>query len=84
MKLGLKKGMAFLMFSEAVALITRLYEMGTLRVYNPVSRLQREFRLGYRSACLLARLLDTEGYWRRTIDLDGTHIAILAPIKNKT
>jgi hypothetical protein len=61
---------------RAAALVWRLQLSGHQRVANPVSRLQREFRLGYTHACYLAHQLVNDGIWTLTIDRDGTRHAL--------
>lgn len=76
-RLASQKRLADLPLSEAVSFLASLDEMDVLYVKNPISRLQRQFRLGYRSASLLASLLEQSGHWQRAIDTDGTHFALL-------
>lgn len=42
---------------------------------GPVSRLQREFRIGYSRACALAEALALDKYWRIELAEDGRRYA---------
>jgi hypothetical protein len=59
----------------AVAWIGRLRSRGQTHLFYPVSRLQREFRLGYVRACALADLLAHRGEWTIRFSTDGTRYA---------
>ena len=59
----------------ALAWIGRLRNRGQTHLFYPVSRLQREFRLGYGRACALADLLAQRGEWTIGYSTDGTRYA---------
>jgi hypothetical protein len=59
----------------AAAWIGRLRSRGQTYLFYPVSRLQREFRLGYGRACALADLLAQHGEWTIGFSTDGTRYA---------
>jgi hypothetical protein len=52
-----------------------LRSRGQTHLFYPVSRLQREFRLGYVRACALADLLAHRGEWTIRFSTDGTRYA---------
>jgi DNA segregation ATPase FtsK/SpoIIIE-like protein len=60
---------------EARQWVDRLRGRGTTVLVYPVSRLQREFRLGYARACALADCLAQRGEWTVAYDGGGTHYA---------
>ncbi|MDL2358147.1 MAG: hypothetical protein QFF03_23090 [Pseudomonadota bacterium] len=72
------------LFVAAVEFIGRRYiQHGRAVVYGPVSRLQREFLLGYREGCELVAMLAAEQVWRlsddahgalATLDFDSPHL----------
>lgn len=63
----------------AAAWIGRLRDRGQTHLFYPVSRLQREFRLGYGRACALADLLAQCGEWTIGFSNDGTRYARIEP-----
>jgi DNA segregation ATPase FtsK/SpoIIIE-like protein len=60
---------------EATEWVDRLRSRGTRVLEYPVSRLQREFSLGYSRACALAEQLAQRGEWTVGYDADGTRRA---------
>lgn len=60
---------------STLAWIGRLRNRGQTHLFYPVSRLQREFRLGYGQACALADLLAQRGEWTIRYSTDGTRYA---------
>lgn len=58
---------------QAVDWLGQLRQHGEMAVAQPVARLQRRFRLGYRNACALARWLHHDGHWSL-----GSHGATLS------
>jgi DNA segregation ATPase FtsK/SpoIIIE-like protein len=60
---------------EASQWVGRLRGRGTIILMHPVSRLQREFRLGYARACALADCLAQRGEWTITYNDGGTRLA---------
>lgn len=65
------------LYLRATDLIQRLRRNGQRSLVNPVSRLQREFRLGYGNACFLAARLARDGQWTLAVDKDGVRHAHL-------
>jgi hypothetical protein len=60
------------LFVAAVEFLGRCYvQHGRAVVYGPVSRLQREFLLGYRQGCELVATLAAEQVWRLSNDAQG-------------
>jgi hypothetical protein len=60
------------LFVAAVEFLGRRYiQHGRAVVYGPVSRLQREFLLGYREGCELVAALAAEQVWRLSDDAQG-------------
>ena len=60
------------LFVNAVEFLSRRYiRHGRAVVYGPVSRLQREFLLGYRQGCELVATLAAEQVWRLSDDAQG-------------
>jgi hypothetical protein len=57
---------------EATQWVDRLRGRGTGMLVHPVSRLQREFGLGYARACALAECLAQRGEWTIAFDDGGT------------
>jgi hypothetical protein len=57
---------------EASQWVHRLRGRGTGILVHPVSRLQREFGLGYSRACALAECLAQRGEWTIAYDDTGT------------
>jgi DNA segregation ATPase FtsK/SpoIIIE-like protein len=60
---------------EASEFVDRLRGRGTSVLVHPVSRLQREFGLGYARACALAERLAQRGEWTVAYDDHGTRHA---------
>lgn len=60
---------------EASQWVDRQRGRGTTILVHPVSRLQREFGLGYARACALADHLAQRGEWTVDYDEDGTRYA---------
>lgn len=63
------------LIDRAMAFLSRRYAHGEQVFAFPVSRLQREFRLGYRKACALAEALHATGSWRLRTRPNGTRYA---------
>lgn len=63
------------LLAQAVGLIDRLRGRGTTVLAYPVSRLQREFSLGYSRACALADQLAQRGEWTIGYSDDGVRYA---------
>ena len=65
------------LFTSAIAFMRARYlAHGHGVVHGPVSRLQREFLLGYRDALALAEALEEAGFWRIASSEDG-RVAVL-------
>jgi hypothetical protein len=60
---------------EARQWVDRLRGRGTTKLMYPVSRLQREFRIGYTRTCALADCLAQHGEWTIAYDENGTRYA---------
>ncbi|MBK4735233.1 hypothetical protein [Noviherbaspirillum pedocola] len=60
---------------QASAWIARLRQQQIHVLAGPVSRLQREFRLGYGRACALAQCLEQHGEWSLFVDGAGARSA---------
>jgi len=60
---------------DAMQWVDRLRGHGTAMLVYPVSRLQREFMLGYSRACALAGCLAQRGKWAIACDAAGTRFA---------
>jgi hypothetical protein len=67
------------LYLPAADLARRLHMSGQHSLTNPVSRLQREFCLGYSHACYLAHQLAEDGVWALAIDQDGARHALFRP-----
>lgn len=63
------------LLAEATQWVDRLRGRGTGILVYPVSRLQREFGLGYARACALADSLAQRGEWTIAYDDSGTRYA---------
>ncbi len=64
---------------QATAWIARLRHQQINLLAGPVSRLQREFRLGYGRACALAQRLEQHGEWTIFADGAGARSARIHP-----
>jgi DNA segregation ATPase FtsK/SpoIIIE-like protein len=64
---------------QVTAWIARLRQQQINVLAGPVSRLQREFRLGYRRACALAQRLEQHGEWTIFFDGAGARSARIHP-----
>jgi len=64
---------------QACAWIGALRESGDTVLPYPISRLQRQFRIGYGRSCALVHALAQRGEWRIVFDEDGTRFAHLNP-----
>ncbi len=64
---------------EARRWIVSMYGEGHTIVPFPVSRLQRQFALGYSYTCTLAELLVESGQWTIAFTADGSRYAQLHP-----
>ncbi|WP_157201857.1 hypothetical protein [Massilia sp. Root335] len=60
---------------QAAAWIDQLRQRGQTHLFYPVSRLQREFRIGYQRTCALADSLARRGEWTIGLSGDGTRYA---------
>jgi hypothetical protein len=65
---------------QATAWIARLRQQQITVLAGPVSRLQREFRLGYGRACALAQCLEQHGEWTIFVDGAGARSASIHPV----
>lgn len=63
----------------AAAWVDRLRQRGQTHLFYPVSRLQREFLLGYGRTCAMADVLAQRGEWRIGFSSDGTRYARIHP-----
>lgn len=66
------------LLAQACAWIGQLRGAGEEVLLYPVSRLQRQFRLGYSRSCALAQALAQCGEWTIGFTEDGTRYARLA------
>jgi len=62
---------------EAAAWIEDLRSQGEEVVLYPISRLQRQFRIGYSRTCALVDALAHDRHWRIEFGPDGTRSARL-------
>lgn len=60
---------------QAAAWIDELRQRGQTHLFYPVSRLQREFRIGYQRTCALADSLARRDEWTIRLSGDGTRYA---------
>jgi DNA segregation ATPase FtsK/SpoIIIE-like protein len=72
-------GAADPLLPQAAAWIERLRGGGEDIVLHPISRLQREFRIGYSRTCALVEALALDQYWTIAFAEDGTRYARLCP-----
>jgi len=72
-------GAADPLLPQACAWIGALRESGETVLPYPISRLQRQFRIGYGRTCALVHALAQRGEWRIVFDEDGTRFAHLNP-----
>jgi DNA segregation ATPase FtsK/SpoIIIE-like protein len=70
-------GAADPLLPQAAAWIARLRDSGQDVVLYPISRLQREFRIGYSRTCALVDALAFENHWIIAFAEDGTRYARL-------
>lgn len=70
-------GAADPLLAQAGAWIAQLRGAGEDILLYPVSRLQRQFRLGYSRSCALAQALVHHGEWMIGFTEDGTRYARL-------
>ncbi|TQK03457.1 hypothetical protein [Herbaspirillum sp. SJZ107] len=68
-------GAAEPLLEQAVAWVGELRQHGQIHLLHPVSRLQREFRIGYNRTCALAHSLAQRGEWTIAFSADGTRYA---------
>ncbi|KFI08310.1 hypothetical protein [Massilia sp. BSC265] len=66
------------LLAQACAWIGQLRCAGEEILLYPVSRLQRQFRVGYSRSCALAQALARRGEWVIGFTEDGTRFARLA------
>lgn len=64
---------------QALAFIASLQTSGERQITGPVARLQRRFRLGYRTALALAIHIEHAGAWSLSHNDTGERIATLCP-----
>lgn len=72
-------GAADPLLPQACAWIAERREAGEDILLYPISRLQRQFRLGYSRSCALVEALAQRGEWRIAFAADGTRFARLGP-----
>ncbi|WP_312548727.1 hypothetical protein [Massilia sp.] len=65
------------LLQRATEWIGQLRQRGQATVLYPVSRLQREFRIGYMRTCTLANALAQRGEWTIASTDDGTRYALV-------
>ena len=70
-------GAADPLFSEAAAWVERLRDQGDDVLLYPISRLQRQFRIGYSRTCALVEALALDKYWIIEFAEDGSRYARL-------
>lgn len=63
------------LLDAAAAWVERLRQRGQTHLFYPVSRLQREFRIGYSRTCALVDSLARRGEWTVGFSGDGTRYA---------
>jgi DNA segregation ATPase FtsK/SpoIIIE-like protein len=67
------------LLEAAAAWVERLRRRGQTHLFYPVSRLQREFRTGYKRSCALVDALAQRGEWTVGFSGDGTRYARIHP-----
>lgn len=67
------------LLDQASAWIDRLRAQGQRRLLYPISRTQREFRIGYGASCTLVEQLAQHGEWTIRYMGDGTRYAWIHP-----
>lgn len=60
---------------DAAAWIGGLRQQGQTLLPYPVSRLQRQFRIGYNRTCALAAALEQQGHWTIAVASNGVRYA---------
>jgi len=70
-------GAADPLLPEAAAWVEQLRAQGEDIVLYPISRLQRQFRIGYSRTCALVEALALDQCWRIEFAEDGTRYARL-------
>ncbi|MGJ7917816.1 hypothetical protein ACI48D_20345 [Massilia sp. LXY-6] len=68
-------GAAEPLLEQALAWVDQLRQRGQTHLFYPVSRLQREFLIGYGRTCALADSLAQRGEWTIGFSGDGTRYA---------
>lgn len=68
-----------LLLQQATAWVDGLRRRGQTILPYPVSRLQREFLIGYNRTCALAETLAQHGEWTIAYMADGTRYASIHP-----
>lgn len=63
------------LLAAAIAWIDQLRQRREMHLFYPVSRLQRQFRIGYNRTCALADSLTERGEWSIGFSADGTRYA---------
>lgn len=77
MQASIVAGAAAPLLPEAARWIEGLRSQGEEVVLYPISRLQRQFRIGYSRTCALVDALAHERHWRIEFGEDGTRSARL-------
>lgn len=67
------------LLDQASAWIDGLRAQGQRQLLYPISRTQREFRIGYRASCTLVEQLAQRGEWTIRFRGDGTRYASIHP-----
>lgn len=70
-------GAADPLFPQAAAWVEQLRAEGESILLYPISRLQRQFRIGYSRTCALVEALALDQYWRIEFAEDGSRYARL-------
>lgn len=74
---GIDIGAADPLLPAAAVWIERLRDQGEDILLYPISRLQREFRIGYSRTCVLMEALTLDKHWIIAFAEDGTRYARL-------
>jgi len=70
-------GAADPLLPQAAAWVEALRAQGEEILLYPISRLQREFRIGYSRSCALVEVLALDKYWTIAVAEDGSRYARL-------
>jgi DNA segregation ATPase FtsK/SpoIIIE-like protein len=76
---GASIGAADPLLPKAAAWVAQQRESGEDILLYPISRLQREFRIGYSRTCALVEALALDAHWIIEFAEDGTRYARLRP-----